>query len=171
MRRWWKVTVALALLCAVIGSVMLLAQAQPAGPAIGPVATNPDFTPAQPAAPAPSPLMLWIATAIGGVGGVFVVQALKKLIDKALPEPIGKKAMFYVAWAVSFGCGIAAYAIFPEGRAAIAKNPLAIFQAGSTVSALAAAIYKLIAERVKFSRSLVAKSATPPPPSPAAPTT
>lgn len=102
----------------------------------------------------PSALMLWVATAIGGVGGVLVVQALKRLIDKVLPEPIGRKAMFYVSWIVSFACGIAAYVLFPEGRALIAKEPFAIFQAGSTVSALAAAIYRLIAQRLGFSRDV-----------------
>lgn len=107
----------------------------------------------------PSALMLWVATAIGGVGGVLVVQALKGLIDKLLPKPIGPKAMYYLAWAVSFGCGIAAYAIFPEGRAILAKQPFTIFQSGSTVSALAAAVYKLISERLLLSRTARARRA------------
>lgn len=107
----------------------------------------------------PSALMLWVATAIGGVGGVLVVQALKSLIDKILPAPIGPKAMYYLAWAVSFGFGIAAYALFPEGRALLAKQPFVIFQSGSTVSALAAAIYKLISEQLLLSRTARARRA------------
>ncbi len=107
----------------------------------------------------PSALMLWVATAIGGVGGVLVVQALKGLIDRLLPAPIGPKAMYYLAWGVSFGFGIATYALFPEGRALLAKQPFAIFQSGSTVSALAAAIYKLISERLLLSRTVRARRA------------
>ena len=122
-------------------------------------------------AEAPSALMLWVATAIGGVGGVLVVQALKGLIDRVLPAPIGAKAMFYVAWAVSFGFGIGVYAMFPEGRVLLAQHPFAIFQSGSTVSALAAAIYKLISERLLLSRTARARRAklTPSPAAPATP--
>jgi hypothetical protein len=111
----------------------------------------------------PSALMLWVATGIGGVGGVLVVQALKGLVDKVLPAPIGPKAMYYVSWAVSFGFGIAAYAMFPEGRALLAKAPFTVFQSGSTVSALAAAIYKLISDRMKLSRNARARAARPAP--------
>jgi predicted lysophospholipase L1 biosynthesis ABC-type transport system permease subunit len=110
--------------------------------------------------------MLWVATAIGGVGGVLVVQAIKRLIDKVLPEPIGRKAMYYISWVVSFGFGIVAYVLFPEGRALISRQPFAIFQAGSTVSALAAAIYRLIAERLGLSRSAVNTTPAPTPNTP-----
>jgi len=96
---------------------------------------------------------LWGATALGGVGGVAVAQGVKKAVDKVLPGLLGKKGTYYLSSVTSFGIGVLAYLIFPQGRAQVLDQGLSIFQGGATTSAISAAIYKLIGGRLGLSRS------------------
>ncbi|MDD4903919.1 MAG: hypothetical protein PHX77_05430 [Candidatus Bipolaricaulis sp.] len=86
---------------------------------------------------------LWGATALGGVGGVAITQAIKKAVNKVFPNLLGKKATYSLAQIVSFGVGVVAYLLFPAGREQILSQGISIFQGGATATALSSTIYKL----------------------------
>jgi hypothetical protein len=85
---------------------------------------------------------LWGATAIGGIGGAALAQAIKKGIHKIPPNLLGKKGTFSLSWITSFGVGVVAYLLFPAGRSEILSQAFSIFQGGATASALSSGIYK-----------------------------
>jgi hypothetical protein len=86
---------------------------------------------------------LWGATALGGVGGVAITQAIKKAINKVVPNLLGKKSTYTLAQVVSFGVGVVAYLLFPAGRKEILSQGFSIFQGGATATALSSTIYKV----------------------------
>lgn len=86
---------------------------------------------------------LWGATALGGIGGVAITQAIKKAVNRVFPNLLGKKATYSLAQIVSFGVGVVAYLLFPAGREQILSHAITIFQGGATATALSATIYKL----------------------------
>jgi hypothetical protein len=93
---------------------------------------------------------LWGATALGGVA---VAQWVKKTVDEVLPGLLGKKGTYYRSSVASFGIGVLAYLIFPQGRAQVLDQGFSIFQGGATASAISAAIYKLIGGRLGLPRA------------------
>jgi hypothetical protein len=86
---------------------------------------------------------LWGATALGGIGGVAITQAIKKAVNKVFPNLLGKKSTYALAQVVSFGVGVVAYLLFPAGREQILSHAITIFQGGATATALSATIYKV----------------------------
>jgi hypothetical protein len=86
---------------------------------------------------------LWGATALGGVGGVVITQAIKKAVNKVFPNLLGKKSTYTLAQVVSFGVGVVAYLLFPAGREQILSHAISIFQGGATATALSSTIYKV----------------------------
>ncbi len=86
---------------------------------------------------------LWGATALGGVGGVAITQAIKKSVNKMLPNLLGPKSTYTLAQIVSFGVGVVAYLLFPAGREQILSQGISIFQGGATATALSSTIYKV----------------------------
>ncbi len=86
---------------------------------------------------------LWGVTALGGVGGVAITQAIKKAVNKVFPNLLGAKSTYTLAQVASFGVGVAAYFLFPSSREQILSQGIAIFQGGATATALSSGIYKL----------------------------
>jgi len=86
---------------------------------------------------------LWGVTALGGVGGVAITQAIKKAVNKVFPNLLGAKSTYTLAQVVSFGVGVVAYLLFPSSREQILSQGIAIFQGGATATALSSGIYKL----------------------------
>ncbi|MEW5827028.1 MAG: hypothetical protein AB1778_09385 [Candidatus Bipolaricaulota bacterium] len=120
-KAWWVLT---ALLAVLIVSVAVWGQTSSAGAASGSGS-------------------LWGATALGGVGGVAITQAIKKAVNKVFPNLLGKKSTYTLAQIVSFGVGVVAYLLFPAGREQILSQGISIFQGGATATALSSTIYKL----------------------------
>jgi len=86
---------------------------------------------------------LWGATALGGIGGVAITQAIKKAVNRVFPNLLGNKSTYTLAQVVSFGVGVAACLLFPASRKEILSQGISIFQGGATATALSATIYKV----------------------------
>jgi hypothetical protein len=104
---------------------------------------------------APSATMLWVATAVGGLAAIPVIQVVKTIIDKVLGKLLGAaisgKLMVWVAWGVCYGVAVAVYAAF-GGLSTIFATGFGIFTSGSTVGMIATAVYKGVGDKLSWSR-------------------
>jgi hypothetical protein len=103
------------------------------------------------------PVASILAALVAGFLGPWVVQPIKKLIDKVLPNAIGKKLMTWIAYAISFGAGIAVFAV-TGGLPAILASPWSIFSAGGTVAGIAGAMYNMWKDSMELSRDVTVAS-------------
>lgn len=103
----------------------------------------------------PSAAMLWVATAVGGLAAIPIIQIIKTLIDKILGKILGagisSKLMTWVAWGICYGVAAAVYAVF-GGLPDILANGFGIFVSGSTVGQISSSVYKLVADGLGWSR-------------------
>jgi hypothetical protein len=88
-----------------------------------------------------------------GFAGPWLIQPVKSLIDRLLPNPVGKKLTAWYTYAISFGLGLLVYAV-TGGWATIIASPWTIFSAGSGVAGIAGLFYATFKDKYALSRDV-----------------